>query len=332
MSLPRRFEGLRPESKAAKSPPVLGKTIRVHLAFSVLLGLIRTGAFAEEAAAEAPPPVAIVISVKDQRLALIREGAPVKNYPISTSKFGLGDSYGSYKTPLGELRVCDKIGDGLPIGSVIKHRNATGEILPVNAPGRDPIVTRILWLDGREARNDNARSRGIYIHGTVEESKVGDPVSYGCIRMRSRDVAELFAATPVGTPVQIIEEKLPRIRKTAPAAATPEVVIVKNAPAQSRSSTLAVAPKPPEKAEPTRILFGEKPTDSKPTRTGSDVASQVPAGAVLLAEGTEEPTGGADSAKRIRVSMKQSILFSGLPEVAEGPDKRTAAARPARRR
>jgi lipoprotein-anchoring transpeptidase ErfK/SrfK len=126
----------------------------------------------------------VVISVADQRLVVLREGMWVEKFKVSTSKFGVGDSYGSYKTPVGRHRICDKIGEGLPLGSVIKHRNATGEILPANAPGRDPIVTRILWLEGLEQKNANARSRGIYIHGTVEEEKVGSPVSYGCIRMR----------------------------------------------------------------------------------------------------------------------------------------------------
>src|SRR5688572_23786502 len=130
---------------------------------------------------ESPPEV--IISVADQKLIVVRDGMWTHKFRISTSKFGLGDSYGSYKTPLGKLRVCDKIGAGLSAGSVIKRRHATGEILPVNAPGRDPIVTRILWLEGLEPSNEHAKARGIYIHGTVEESKIGDPVSYGCIRM-----------------------------------------------------------------------------------------------------------------------------------------------------
>lgn len=166
--------------------------------------------------ADGPPPLEIVISVAEQKLALVKDGGLVRKYPISTSKFGLGDSFNSYKTPLGRLRVCDKIGDHLALGAVLKSRNATGEILPVNSPGRDPIVTRILWLDGLEPGNSNAKSRGIYIHGTVEESKLGQPVSYGCIRMRSRDVVELFDETPVGTPVEIITDRFPRFRKAAP--------------------------------------------------------------------------------------------------------------------
>ena len=146
----------------------------------------------------------VLISVADQQMALIRSGQLVAKYPISTSKFGLGDARNSYKTPLGRLRICEKIGDGLPAGTVLKGREATGEVLPVNAPGRDPIVTRILWLEGQEEQNRNARARAIYIHGTPEESRLGEAVSWGCIRMRSRDVIELYDRVGVGARVRII--------------------------------------------------------------------------------------------------------------------------------
>jgi hypothetical protein len=314
---------------------VQGKHVRVHLIFStVLLGLTTTVSFAEEDTAQ-PPPVAIVISVAEQKMALLHDGGVVKKYPVSTSKFGLGDRLGSYKTPLGRLRVCDKIGDGLAPGAVIKHRSATGEILPVNAAGRDPIVTRILWLEGLEATNDNARGRGIYIHGTVEESKVGDPVSYGCIRMKSRDVAELFAATPVGTPVEIVEGKLPRFHRADPSR--PEVVLAKSETAPARSS-LAVAPRPAEKPE-TRsgsALFGEKAALSKTAKHAADSAPQparVSSRAVLLAEGREVAPASADeSSRRIEVSMKKSILFAGLPEIAAAPKDTRAEKSAARTR
>lgn len=153
--------------------------------------------------------VEIVVSVADQKLVLKKNGEVVRRYPISTSRFGVGDAYGTYRTPLGHLQISDKIGDGLPAGAVIKHRNATGEILPPNAPGRDPIVTRILWLNGLEAGNRNAYGRCVYIHGTPDEKRLGRPVSYGCIRMRSTDVMELYAAAPIGTDVSIVAGRLP---------------------------------------------------------------------------------------------------------------------------
>jgi lipoprotein-anchoring transpeptidase ErfK/SrfK len=101
-----------------------------------------------------------------------------------------------------------KIGGGVPLGTVFKSRRPTGEVLPPDAPGRDPIVTRILWLDGLDAHNRNAFSRCIYIHGTPQESMIGTPASYGCIRMRSSDVAELYEMVGYGAHVEIIGESL----------------------------------------------------------------------------------------------------------------------------
>ena len=158
----------------------------------------------------------VVVSVAEQRLALLEDGVIVKKFPISTSKFGLGDGPNSYKTPLGRLRVCVKLGGDLPVGAVLKRRNFSGEVIPKNARGRDPIVTRILWLEGIEPGNKNARTRCIYIHGTPQERTIGTASSFGCVRMRSDDVIEVFNAVPIGATVTIIEGKLPRIRNSAP--------------------------------------------------------------------------------------------------------------------
>ncbi len=108
----------------------------------------------------------VEVSVPDQRMAVYRDGVRIREYPVSTSKFGLGDDRGSKRTPLGELQIAKKIGANAPAGTVFKSRKRTGEVLPPNAPGRDPIVTRILWLKGLESQNSNAYSRYIYIHGT----------------------------------------------------------------------------------------------------------------------------------------------------------------------
>jgi hypothetical protein len=150
----------------------------------------------------------IVVSVHDQKLALLEKGSLVATYPISTSKFGLGDRPGSFGTPVGELEVADKIGDGAPAGTVFKDRRRTGEVVAVNAPGRDPIVTRIIWLRGKEARNANAFRRDIYIHGTPEERNIGRPASYGCIRMRSVDIINLYSHVGPGAQVSIINSSL----------------------------------------------------------------------------------------------------------------------------
>lgn len=146
----------------------------------------------------------MIVSVRDQKMLLVRDGTPVKTYEISTSKFGVGDRPGSNYTPLGHLQVAKKIGGNAPIGSVFKSRRRTGEILQPNAPGRDPIVTRILWLTGTENRNQNTFRRTIYIHGTPEENRLGTPASYGCIRMGSKDVADLYNRIGTGADVFVI--------------------------------------------------------------------------------------------------------------------------------
>ena len=150
----------------------------------------------------------IVISTREQKLAVLDRGNLTAVYPISTSKFGLGDWRSSYRTPLGELEIADKIGEGAEPRTVFKDLRRTGEIVGPDAPGRDPIVTRILWLRGREARNANAFGRHIYIHGTPEERNLGLPVSYGCIRMRSGDIIGLYNTVGLGARVTIADAPL----------------------------------------------------------------------------------------------------------------------------
>jgi lipoprotein-anchoring transpeptidase ErfK/SrfK len=150
----------------------------------------------------------VIVSVRDQQLTVVKDGLPMATFPISTSKFGLSDRPSSYGTPLGKMQIAAKIGGGAPMGTVFKHRQRTGEILRPNSPGRDPIVTRILWLRGTETQNSRAFSRNIYIHGTAEERKIGRPASYGCIRMRSKDVVRVFDSVPVGTRVEVVNASL----------------------------------------------------------------------------------------------------------------------------
>src|SRR5438128_4168473 len=150
----------------------------------------------------------IVISTREQKLALLDRGNVMAIYPVSTSKFGLGDWRGSRFTPLGQLQIAEKIGGTAAPGAVFKDRRRTGEIIQANSPGRDPIVTRILWLRGLEAQNANAFGRDIYIHGTPEEWRIGSPASYGCIRMRSSDIIQLYNIVGVGAAVTIVNAPL----------------------------------------------------------------------------------------------------------------------------
>lgn len=150
----------------------------------------------------------IKVSVADEKMIVYRKGVQIATYPVSTSKFGLGDRPGSRATPLGRLEIAKKIGGGQPSGMKFRARRATGEIVKANAPGRDPIVSRILWLKGLEPQNRNAYSRTIYIHGTAEEWKIGTPASYGCVRMKSHDVIALYNTVGVGAKVEITRDHL----------------------------------------------------------------------------------------------------------------------------
>jgi len=138
------------------------------------------------------------------------KGVPIAKYDVSTSKFGIGDRPGSFATPLGSMEIAQKIGGGQPSGMKFHGRRPTGEIVAPDAPGRDPIVSRILWLRGLQFQNARAFSRGIYIHGTAEESKIGVPASYGCIRMRSRDVIQLYDILGLGARVEVTMDPLPK--------------------------------------------------------------------------------------------------------------------------
>jgi lipoprotein-anchoring transpeptidase ErfK/SrfK len=177
----------------------------------VVLVLVSLG---PSAAVATPLSADMIVSVPDQALALVDRGKLIVQYSISTSKFGTGDSAASYRTPLGTLFVSAKIGDKLPPGAVIKNRIPTGEIVGADAPGRDPIVSRVIWLRGMEAQNQRARDRCIYIHGTPEERRIGKPASFGCIRMRPRDIIDLYDHVHIGTHVLITMQRIHDFVKT----------------------------------------------------------------------------------------------------------------------
>lgn len=148
-------------------------------------------------------------------MLLLKDGKPVRTYKVSTSKFGCGGRNGSNCTPMGQLAIAKKIGSGQPKGMVFKSRRPTGEVLRPNQPGRDPVVTRIMWLYGKEAQNHSTFRRCIYIHGTPEEYKLGRPASYGCIRMSSKDVVDLYDRVGVGADVTVIRGPLMSESRTA---------------------------------------------------------------------------------------------------------------------
>jgi len=155
----------------------------------------------------------ISIDTASQRLALEDDaGKVLKTYPVSTAANGVGEQNGSFRTPRGRHIVRAKIGAGQPPGAVFVRRRPTGEVwsaeLHRQHPGRDWMLTRILWLSGCErGRNrlgdvDTMR-RYIYIHGAPDSAEMGRPGSHGCIRMRNADVIDLFERVPPYTPVEI---------------------------------------------------------------------------------------------------------------------------------
>jgi lipoprotein-anchoring transpeptidase ErfK/SrfK len=144
----------------------------------------------------------IIVDIPRQVLELHVQGTPIASYPVSTSRFGIGTEEGSFRTPTGRFRICQKIGADSPPWMIFKGRVPTGEIA---TPGGDEdlVLSRILWLEGLDAHNNNTRDRYIYIHGTNQEEQIGTPASHGCIRLCNLDMIDLYAKIPNHTEVFI---------------------------------------------------------------------------------------------------------------------------------
>lgn len=156
------------------------------------------------------------ISVAEQRLQLLDgQGGILRQYPVSTAKAGVGEVSGSFCTPRGQHHIRAKIGTGQPANTVFVRRRPTGEVwtpeLAEQFPGRDWILTRILWLSGcqpgfnRLGCVDTMR-RYVYIHGSPDSATMGMPGSHGCVRMHNHDIIELFDLVPCYTAVDILED------------------------------------------------------------------------------------------------------------------------------
>lgn len=191
-----------------------------QLCAAALTAVVMTGAAGcaksqgrERGTAPAAPGVSVIVRVSEQKLYLIENGKVVRQYPVSTSKFGIGNQAGSYRTPLGRHRVAEKIGAGAPIRTIFKERVNTGKLAAIERTLKgapyDDVTTRILWLEGLEPGVNrgpgiDSKERFIYIHGTPSEGLIGRPASNGCVRMYNEDVIELFDRVPEGTPVLIL--------------------------------------------------------------------------------------------------------------------------------
>lgn len=157
----------------------------------------------------------IRVELPTQVLVLVGADATVlRRYLVSTALSGAGEKSGSHCTPRGHHLVRAKIGAGLPMNTVFRGRRPTGEIwspaLAAEHPGRDWILTRILWLSGREPGFNrlgdvDTMRRYVYIHGAPDTAEMGRPFSIGCIRMRNAEIAELFDLIPPFTEVEVID-------------------------------------------------------------------------------------------------------------------------------
>lgn len=156
----------------------------------------------------------LLVKIDEQHLYLLQEDRVLHVYPVSTSRYGIGNKKGSYQTPLGVHNIAEKIGEGCQPGEIIKARVPTGKLAEictdVRETGQDLITSRVLWLRGLEPGVNaggevDSYSRYIYIHGTAEEGLIGRPASIGCIRMKNTDVIDLYDRVAVGTPVVILE-------------------------------------------------------------------------------------------------------------------------------
>ena len=155
----------------------------------------------------------LFVSIDNQKMYHFKKQKIISTYVISSSKYGVGNQIGSNKTPKGLHFIKKKIGDNTPINGKMIGRKFTGEIAKIfsdkTISDTDDITTRILWLSGLEeglnkGKNIDSFKRYIYIHGTSEEGRLGIPSSHGCIRMKNKDVIDLYKKVEVGTLVLIL--------------------------------------------------------------------------------------------------------------------------------
>ena len=144
-----------------------------------------------------------MVDVARQTLRVMEGRKVAAEFPISTSKFGLGFEEGSFKTPTGKFRIARKIGGRATPWTIFRARKNTGYLAK---PGgqEDLVLTRILTLDGLERHNANSLARYIYIHGTNQEDLIGTPASHGCVRLRNADMICLHRMVSAGTPVRVV--------------------------------------------------------------------------------------------------------------------------------
>ena len=303
---------------SSREPSVNRHVLRLRrLATALRCGaLVATAALLSQCAGGPKPSkhADVVVSVKDQKLAVYnKEGKVTRSYPVSTSKFGTNDKPGKFGTPLGTHEVVAKIGQGAPPGAVFKSRNWTGEVIKPDSPGRDPIVSRILWLRGLEKQNQNAYARCIYIHGTAEEVNIGKPVSYGCIRMRSKDVIDLFSRLPIGSRVTVVTTGLPSAVPTLPTAVPVQT------PAGERPPIMLTPPRQLEQEGPL-LAENTKTSAAASHRTASPTEAPVPTRRVAsVSTDSPAPTPAAPPKRHVQHFQSGEKVLYSAPATVDGP-------------
>jgi len=193
----------------------LKQNITIHLIFLVSIMISRLDILQAEERLNPDRELSIIIVIADQKLYLLENNIVVKQYDISSSKYGIGNKSGSNKTPLGIHKVAKKFGKKAKANTIFKSRRNIGRIAEINYDPRkssgDFVTSRILWLSGLEEGVNKGNGidsylRHIYIHGTPDEGLIGIPASHGCIRMKNKDVIELFDLVPLDTIVDIKPE------------------------------------------------------------------------------------------------------------------------------
>ncbi len=162
----------------------------------------------------------ILVSIADQKLLLLQDKIKIAEYPISTSKFGIGNKSGSKMTPLGYHIIKEKVGDNVPQNSIYKDDNFTKEIAVIDYKKIDEddlITSRVMKLVGLESGINkggevDSFERGIWIHGTVAECDIGSPASHGCIRMKNEDIIKLYNMVDIGVSVEIKMELIEKVQ------------------------------------------------------------------------------------------------------------------------
>jgi len=186
----------------------------------ILISLLSWNSFAQQPIAQAKAYVGaqtfeeiLFVSIKEQKLYHIKNDKIIKEYVISSSAYGIGSEAGSNKTPLGLHKIKQKYGEKTPINGRMVGRVFYGEIATIytdNSKSKtDDITSRIFWLEGLEKGKNKGKGidsykRYIYIHGTSEEGRLGSPASHGCIRMKNKEVIDLYSLIEVGTLVLIL--------------------------------------------------------------------------------------------------------------------------------